>query len=86
MAEFCIFQIRKYPFTEKFLKFTVWRGVRQRIISSKWGFCLEKADILKKCRYGDVPASLIGTRNEYYLLGLSNFSCVSNNSLAVLIK
>ena len=24
--------------------------------------------------------------NEYYLLGLSNFSCVSNNSLAVLIK
>ncbi len=25
MAEFCIFQIRKYPFTEKFLKFTVWK-------------------------------------------------------------
>jgi len=33
MAEFCIFQIRKYPFTEKFLKFTVWRGARRGIIS-----------------------------------------------------
>ena len=45
-----------------------------------------KSGYLRKCRYGDVPASLIGIRNEYYLLGLSNFSCVSNNSLAVLIK
>jgi len=42
MAEFCIFQIRKYPFTEKFLKFTIWRGARREIISWKGGdFVLE---------------------------------------------
>lgn len=33
MVEFRIFQTRKYPFTEKFLKFTVWRGARRGIIS-----------------------------------------------------
>ena len=29
----CILQIRKYPFTEIFLKFTVWRGACKGIIS-----------------------------------------------------
>ena len=48
MAEFCIFQIRKYPFTEKFLKFTVWRGASREIISWKGGILPWKADILRK--------------------------------------
>lgn len=37
MAEFCIFQIRKYPFTEIFLKITIFRGACRGIISWKVG-------------------------------------------------
>ena len=48
MAEFCIFQIRKYPFTEKFLKFTIWRGARREIISCKGGILSWKLAVLKE--------------------------------------
>lgn len=42
MAEFCIFQIRKYPFTEIFLKFTVGVVPVGGLFREKGGFCLEK--------------------------------------------
>ncbi len=41
MAEFCILQIRKYPFTEKFLKFTVWRGASRVLFREKGDFALK---------------------------------------------